>query len=669
MYPFLRAGRLFLALLLFSGKSSLDAQKGYFSSADFFKNQELIAEKARAMRDQNNPYASQLLREEDISSALQTLFDMHLSVKEWDVPLLKKSIRAYFDQFDPEKIYLLNTEIQSLFRRSDALWQQDLKGLQRGDWQIYDRANKIIEQAIWRARGWRKESFLQPSTPLPQYLNYPSIWAASLQDLRVKRAHFFWNQKQLLQEEDFSSFMQFLAVHENRYLFQLDSGQRMEPSRREHEKASLILSSVVSSLDAHSGFIDQNAASQIRRQLEKRYVGVGIWISEEEGPSSEKQYYVGRVLADSPAFISGKVHKGDRILKIQDQDLSGLSMERVSALMSGQEGEVLELLLERDKGSEKQRVSVTLIRKWVELDSEERVKVDLREVDGGVFARLQLDSFYESEEGPTSAKDLENALLRIKKDHNLKGVILDLRENTGGYLTQAVKVAGLFIPTGVVAVAKYSDESLQLWRDEDPVDWFDGPMLVLVSKLSASASEIVAQCLQDYGVALVIGDARTYGKGSIQFHNLTDPDAAHHYKVTVGKYYTVSGRTTQLEGVITDLVVPGPYYDQMIGERYSQNPLSSDRVSSFYKDTLSDLPAGEKVWYLKSYLPHMQKKELFWKKTLSYLRKTSEERVASFMESLPRKESEQARKKMEQFQVDESFNVLQEMQQHLRAKE
>lgn len=669
MYPFLRIGRFSLGVLVCLCLSTLEAQKGHFTSRDFFKNQALVGQKAQEIQGQK-PYSSDLLKEKDISSALQPLFDLHLSVKKWDVELLKKSIRVYFDHFDPEKLYLLNTEVQSLFRRSDTLWEQDLKKLENGDWQIYERVGKIIGQAIWRARGWKKEILFQPSAPLPQYLNYSSIWASSLEDLRLKRAHFFWKQKELLSDVEFSSFLEFLTLHENRYLFQNGSGQRMDSNQVEHEKVSLILDAVVASLDSHSRLIDRDSADQMRRQLEKRYVGVGIWIQEGQvenavargDAAQENSYFVGRVLEGSPAFVSGKVKKGDRILKIQGQDLSFLGMEQVSSLMQGEEGQVLELLLEREEGN--RMVSVTLVRRWVEIDEKERVQVELREVPGGVFARLKLDSFYESDEGPSSAKDLENALLRIQKEHTLKGLILDLRGNTGGYLTQAVKVAGLFIPTGVVAIAKYSDESVQLWRDEDPVDWFDGPMLVLVSKLSASASEIVAQCLQDYGVALVIGDARTYGKGSIQFHNLTDQDAVRHYKVTVGRYYTVSGRTTQLEGVVTDLVVPGPYYDQMIGERFSDNPLSSDRVSSFYQDTLSDLGAKEKVWYLKSYLPHMQKKELFWRRILSYLRKTSEERVTGFMENLSKTDSSKIHEQMEQFQIDESFNVLKEMLQH-----
>ena len=155
---------------------------------------------------------------------------------------------------------------------------------------------------------------------------------------------------------------------------------------------------------------------------------------------------------------------------------------------------------------------------------------------------------------------------KLKSQGNLRGLILDLRSNSGGFLSQAVKVAGLFISDGVIVISKYSNGEEKFYRDVDGKTVYDGPLVVLTSKATASAAEIVAQALQDYGVALVVGDEHTYGKGTIQTQTVTDNRSTSYFKVTVGKYYTVSGHTPQKEGVKADIVVPGRWSKEKIGE-------------------------------------------------------------------------------------------------------
>jgi carboxyl-terminal processing protease len=149
-------------------------------------------------------------------------------------------------------------------------------------------------------------------------------------------------------------------------------------------------------------------------------------------------------------------------------------------------------------------------------------------------------------------------------------------------------------------------------RNLDPRIYYTGPLVILTSKLSASASEIVAQALQDYGVGIVVGDERTYGKGTIQYQTVTDTSAASFFKVTVGKYYTVSGRSTQIEGVKADIVVPTAYAPYHIGERYLEYALKNDQIAPAYADPLSDIPANTQLWFQKNYLPFLQKKESEW---------------------------------------------------------
>ena len=146
--------------------------------------------------------------------------------------------------------------------------------------------------------------------------------------------------------------------------------------------------------------------------------------------------------------------------------------------------------------------------------------------------------------------------------------------------------------------------------------------------MSASASEIVAQALQDYGVAVVVGDKRTFGKGSIQYQTVTDAKADIFFKVTVGRYYTVSGKSTQIDGVIADIVVPSHYAPYNIGEKYLEYPLSPDQVEPAYADPLTDLDEKTRILFEKKYLPNLQRAVPFWKRMLPTLKKNSAMRLS-----------------------------------------
>ena len=175
-------------------------------------------------------------------------------------------------------------------------------------------------------------------------------------------------------------------------------------------------------------------------------------------------------------------------------------------------------------------------------------------------------------------------------------MILDLRYNSGGILSQAVSVAGLFITKGVVVSIKDETGHIQHLRDLDGTTIWDGPLIVLINRASASASEIVAQTLQDYGRALIVGDDHSFGKGSFQTFTLNTTaknetvNPQGEYKVTRGRYYTVSGKTPQLQVCFPTLLCPGPFSESDIGEKFSKYPLDNDSISPNFDDNLDDIP-------------------------------------------------------------------------------
>ena len=203
------------------------------------------------------------------------------------------------------------------------------------------------------------------------------------------------------------------------------------------------------------------------------------------------------------------------------------------------------------------------------------------------------------------------------------------------------------------------DEPLVFLVKLEFLSLYIGPLILLTSKLSASAAEIVAQALQDYGVAVVVGDERTFGKGSIQYQTVTDDSHPYFYKVTVGKYFTASGKSTQIEGVHADILVPSAYYSYEFGEKYLQYPLKADRIYSFYHDSLEDLDMRTKKWFQENYIPYLQRPVSIWKEMIPLLKERSALRISeneAFQKFLNQDE-----KPSSDIQMQEALEILKDM--------
>ena len=191
-------------------------------------------------------------------------------------------------------------------------------------------------------------------------------------------------------------------------------------------------------------------------------------------------------------------------------------------------------------------LDITIKRGGIVIE-ESRLQAFVEPYADGVIGHLILHSFYQD---PTSSssEDLYNKICELKNNHNLKGIILDLRNNTGGLLIQGVAISSFFVGKGIVASTKQYDGSIYHFRNEQPDLVWDGPLVVLMNKASASSAEIVAQSLQDYGRAIIVGDSSSFGKGTYQITSIlphisqVNPKGEH--KITQGMYYTVSGKNT-----------------------------------------------------------------------------------------------------------------------------
>jgi carboxyl-terminal processing protease len=357
--------------------------------------------------------------------------------------------------------------------------------------------------------------------------------------------------------------------------------------------------------------------------------GIGAELVSEDGYCS-----IRRLLPGGPAEKSKKIKEKDRILAVAqgDQtpvDIVDMSLNKAVQLIRGAKGTEVRLTINPAGADASVRTVVTLVRDEIKLDDQAaKAKIiELPDASGQTvrIGVIDLPSFYTpfdmggpkrpelaapgSPSGRSTTADVAQLLKKLKQE-NVSGVILDLRRNGGGSLEEAVRLTGLFIKQGTVVQVMDSRGEIQEDADTDPSVAYDGPLIVLTSRFSASASEILAGALQDYGRALLVGDSSTHGKGTVQSVNqlapfIRFPDNANPVdpgalKLTIKKFYRASGASTQLEGVTPDIVLPSVLNEMKeIGEKSLDNPLPWDTIRSAKYDRLN---------LVNPYLPELSKR-------------------------------------------------------------
>jgi len=342
--------------------------------------------------------------------------------------------------------------------------------------------------------------------------------------------------------------------------------------------------------DPHTSYMPPTSKEDFDIQMSGSLEGIGATLREDDG-----YIKVVRVIPGSAAARQGQLEADDIILKVAEAsgdavDITDTRIRDAVALIRGKKGTEVRLTVKKTDG--RQQI-IPIIRDVVEI-KETFVKgtTVTDEKSGQTFGYVKIPSFYRDYSGKTNRNctdDLRDELKKQSKE-NISGLILDLRNNGGGSLSDAVSVTGLFIKTGPVVQIRSGSGKIRVMRDDDPTVEYTGPMIVLVNRFSASASEILAGALQDYGRALIVGDEHTHGKGTVQalldldrFVNLRGmekymPLGA--VKVTIQKFYRISGESTQEKGVTPDVILPSRLDGLESGEKYLDNALPWDHIAS-----------------------------------------------------------------------------------------
>ena len=352
---------------------------------------------------------------------------------------------------------------------------------------------------------------------------------------------------------------------------------------------SIYINSIVLQFDPHTSYLAPSDKDRFDASMSGEFEGIGARLQKRN-----QEVKIVEVISGGPVWRDELLEIGDIILKVAQPnkeavDISGMRLDDSIKLIKGPKGTQVILTIKRVDGS----IEDVKVTRDVVILEETYARSSLITNDKESFGLIELPKFYinfQDYNQRNAATDVKKELEQLKQK-NVKGIILDLRNNGGGSLKTVVDMAGYFIKEGPVVQVKSTGGKKEVLKDIDPSIVWDGPLVILVNEFSASASEIIAAALQDYKRAIILGSKQTFGKGTVQnVFDLNKMITGGTYgdlgalKVTTDKFYRINGRSTQLEGVKSDVVFPNRYAYVEMGEKDQDNPLAWDSISpALYK--------------------------------------------------------------------------------------
>ncbi|MCH9609629.1 MAG: Tail-specific protease [Chlamydiales bacterium] len=603
----------------------------------------------------------------DVNLTLRQIMENHAAHKELSPTLVKRAIESFIDDLDPTKVYFLASDLELWLQPSQEELSKILEAISSDDFSTFSHIHSKMVEAVKR-RNLLEEQL--KDQPLPKEVSVNDFkemsWAESEEELSDRILKLKALQKSATEAFNLESREKALRRIEKRRQNREDGIVAVKGQNR------LVLSNVLkafaASFDTHTAYFTPAEAAQFMIQVQQRLFGIGAQLRDDLNG-----FTIVKIIEGGPASRNTGLKPNDRVIAIDNEPVIGFEITDAVELIRGEEGTVVNLTVLRPDGGEEKRLEIPITRGEVVIQ-EARIEASTVPFGDGVIAYIALHAFYQD---PThsSGADLYEEIENIRKDHRIKGIILDLRDNSGGVLPQAVTVTGLFITKGIVVSIKDNQGNIEHLREIDGKMAYDGPLVVLTSKASASAAEIVSQTLQDYGRAIVVGDEYTYGKGTFQTFTL---DAANggkvnskgEFKVTRGRYYTVSGKSPQLVGVKPDIVVPGFFSALDIGEQHSKYPLENDSIDPNFQDDLSDIPLIQRDQISWLYRFNLQPRLKIYTRFLPILKENSKKRLENdklyqaFLEDINQEEVETKRLELysrDDPQLKETFNVMKDL--------
>ncbi len=491
----------------------------------------------------------------------------------------------YLKALDSEKVFFLQSDID-LFSPAktsmdDAILHEDL----RIPYAIFNRYQQSIEERIAYAHAVLDKGFDFKEHESYQFNRKNADWPKSeneLNDLWRKRVKNDWLRLKLAGKDDKS----IRETLNKRYDKMLSGLSKINAD----DVFQYFMNAYTTSIDPHTSYFGKRAAEEFDISMKLSLVGIGAVLQDKD------EYTIIRELVPGgPALLSGKFKPGDRIVGVgQGKDgaiveVMGWRLDDTVALIRGTEDSVVVLdILPADAGPDGEHKFISLIRKKISLDKQAAKKSIIEVKDGNIthhIGVISLPGFYQDfaahqkgdKDFRSATRDVSKLLEELKKA-KVDSVVIDLRNNGGGSLTEAIELTGLFIDKGPVVQQRDSKGEISVESDTQPGLAWDGPLGVLINRASASASEIFAAAIQDYGRGVIIGEA-SFGKGTVQsvidLDQLVKNDKPEfgELKMTIAQFFRINGGTTQLRGVTPDISFPAQIDSSDFGESSYYNAL------------------------------------------------------------------------------------------------
>jgi len=514
----------------------------------------------------------------------------HYTRQKLNEELSRKFLQTYLELLDYSHLFFTEQDVDALNAKyGNSIAGDVLLGTLKPAYEIYDLYAKRVDERVAKVKELLKEPIDFKSDTTIELSRQKSAWPKDQAE-----ADQLWRGRitnELLQEH--------LSEHPIEPAPQLVTRRYDRLGRTVHEQdkdeqMKLFLDALAQTYDPHSEYLSKADMKNFSINMGLSLVGIGAMLRTEDGYAKIESLVPG-----GPAQVDGRLKVGDRITAVGQGsadfvDVREMRLDKVVEMIRGKKGTHVRLLvIPSDATDPSRRKNIELVRDEIKLkDQEARADIIIRKDENGdpiKLGWLTLPSFYADMDRhqKSTTRDVLALLKRLKKE-NIAGLVVDLRKNGGGSLEEALSLTGLFLKSGPIVQTKDYNGSIRISSDPDSGIAYSGPLVVLTSRQSASASEIFAAALQDYGRAVVVGDKNTFGKGTVQtilpigrFASLlgshSEEDGA--LKLTIQKFYRVAGGSTQLHGVASDIVLPSLSDLPEFGEGALKNCLPYDEVS------------------------------------------------------------------------------------------
>jgi carboxyl-terminal processing protease len=517
--------------------------------------------------------------------AAEILTRYHYKTMPLDDAMSEKIFDQYMKSLDPEKMFLIQADIDQLAANKKVLDDAVLDENLNVPFRIYNRYAERATERYDYARSLLNGGFDFDQDESFQFTRKHAPWAANeaeLRDLWRKRVKNDWLRLKLAGKDDKS----IVSTLNKRYETTLKRIARL----KSEDAFQIFMNAYTTAIEPHTNYLGPRRAEEFDISMKLSLTGIGATLTERDDLTTVRDLVPG-----GPAALSGKIKIGDRIVGVGQGeqgemiDVRGWRQDDAVALIRGGLNTVVRLeILPAGVAAEGKTKVISLVRKKITLADQSAKKEVMEVKEGGVTRKIgviSLPGFYEDFEArrkndpnyKSAARDVARLLGELKKD-NVDSVLMDLRNNGGGSLAEAIELTGMFIGLGPVVQQRDAKGAVVVGKNNKDTVLWAGPLGVLINQSSASASEIFAAAIQDYGRGLVIG-TQSFGKGTVQgVINLdriakNDKPKYGEIKLTIAQFFRVNGGTTQLRGVTPDIAFPSVVDPETFGELSYTNAL------------------------------------------------------------------------------------------------